>query len=146
MSFKSGKYDTEPCYVSPKGEKIPYVPRDILSHRDAYSAVLHMSLKHMADFQILMMEIICEKYDLNADEVMKTIQEDIRMQDMDTHPIIHSMGYFTKEELEAKLPPKAEAKAVEAPEAAEAAEAVAAVAVAVASVEPKRKIIRKKKE
>ena len=155
-SFKSAKYDTEPCYATSKGEKIPYLPRDILSHRDAYSAVLHLSLKHMADFQILMMEIICEKYDLNEDEVMKTIQEDIRMQDMDTHPIIHSMGYFSKEELEEKLPPKVEAKAVEA-KAVEAkavelvealappVEAVEAVAVE-APVKEKKKIIRRKKE
>ena len=147
-SFKSAKYDTEPCYATSKGEKIPYLPRDILSHRDAYSAVLHLSLKHMADFQILMMEIICEKYDLNADEVMKTIQEDIRMQDMDTHPVIHSMGYFSKEELEAKLPPKVELVEALAPPAVEAVAPVEAVAVEAKAVEApaKKKIIRRKKE
>ena len=149
MPIKSGKYDKEPYYISSDGEKMPYLPRDIISHRDAYSAVLHLSLKHMADFQILMMEIICEKYDLNADEVMKTIQEDIRMKDMDTHPLIHSMGYFSKEELEAKLPAKEEAvetvEAVEAVAVEETVEPVAVEAEPVEAVKTKKKIIRRKK-
>ena len=106
MSIKSAKYNGEPCYIREDGVMESYIPLDIISHRKAYGAILNLSLKHMADFQMLMTEIICEKYDLNVDEVIETIHADPRFKDSLICPTIHSMGYFEEEDLAKKIPLK----------------------------------------
>ena len=139
-SIKSVTVTNEPIFVAKDGVVEPYIPRTIVTHRDAYSASLHLLFKHVADFHLLMVEVIAEKYNLDADEIIQTVQNDQRMKDIQLNPTLDSLTYFGKEDV---------AKVMDAPDVAVATGAIAPTAtapVAAASVKPprKRRIVVKK--
>lgn len=138
-----------------------YVPKEIRSHRDAYAASLSILFKHVADFHLTMIEVLSEKYDLDAGEIIEVVHNDPRIKDMVLHPVINSLGYFEQEDVEKALAKKEEQKLKasekEDPEVKELREKVtemlfeeqsaSADATAVPAVPPpaKKKILRKKK-
>ena len=98
-SIKSVTIQNEPVFVTKEGVSEPYIPREILTHRDAYSASLHLLFKHVSDFHLLMVEVIAEKYNLDADEIIQTVQNDQRMKDITLNPTLESLSYFAKEDV-----------------------------------------------
>ena len=139
---KRARYTEEPVYVNIGGGEEPYIPKEIQTARNAYAASLHLLFKHVADFHILMVDIIAEKYKLDATEIIHTCHQDKRFQEMVVSPTIHSLGYFGEGDLAAKReidqppPPPPKSDPVE--------QLVADTAKLSLGVQPKKKIIRKK--
>lgn len=135
---KRARYTEEPVFLNTGGGEEPYIPKDIQTARDAYAASLHLLFKHVADFHILMVDIIAEKYKLNAAEIIHVCHEDKRFQQMVVAPTIHSLGYFNETDLAAK-------RDVEPPKPDPVEELVADTAkLSLGVAPPKKKIIRKK--
>lgn len=97
-SIKTVTVSSEPVFVEEDGKQVPYIPGEIVTHRDAYAASLHIMFKHVADFHILMIDILAEKYNLDAHEIVKTVQQDERFQTMVIHPVVNSLSYFGAED------------------------------------------------
>jgi hypothetical protein len=129
----------EPCYVRDGSTVEPYIPKEIVGHRDAYAASLHLLFKHMADFHITMIEIIAEKYNLSADEIIETVHKDTRFSEMNIDPVLNDMGYVKPEDVAKVIPSKAASdKAVD--------EVISALEKTdIGEDKPKRKYIRKPK-
>lgn len=125
----------EPVFLQQNGEAVRYVPMDIVTSRDAYAASLHILFQHIATFHLQVIELLAEKYNLDAEEIIGSIQTDPRFQELTTNPVIQSMGYFDRAGNCAHLTEKKED--------------VKVVEVAAAAVEqkptPKRIVVRKKK-
>jgi hypothetical protein len=128
----SVKYLNEPCFVNKDGGVVPYLPKDIITHRDAYAASLHILLEHTAKFHVLVAEIIAEKYNLDVTEMMKTVREDSRFQLSVSDPGLNALGYFDEKDLEKKVPSKPEPEGEPVKPEGE-------------PVKPKKKVIRAKK-
>jgi hypothetical protein len=88
----------EPVIVTKDGKTETYVPKEIVGHREAYAASLHLLFKHIADFHVLMIEILAEKYDIPADDMIRVCHEDTRFQNMVVNPTIHAMQYFDEKD------------------------------------------------
>jgi hypothetical protein len=88
------KFINEPVFIDHNGEAIPYIPKEIVTHRDAYAASLHMILKHTADFHVMILEIVADKQGINIDDLVKVIKEDSRYTDMSVNPQINTLGFF----------------------------------------------------
>lgn len=99
---KRARYTEEPVFLNTGGGEEPYIPKNIQTAREAYAASLHLLFKHVADFHILMVDIISEKYKLDAAEIIHACHDDKRFQEMVIAPTIHSLGYFKQEDLSAK--------------------------------------------
>ena len=136
QTIKTATHKNEPVFMDSNGTSVPYIPKEIVGHREAYAVTLNLLFKHMADFHTNMIAIIAEKYNLDAAEMIGVICEDPRYQQMLQHPVIESMGYFSKEDLAKQIPAPAPA-----PAPAEVAE-VAVEAVA----EPKKVVMKLKKK
>ena len=59
--------------------------------RDAYAESLKMILQHVADFHMTVVDIISEKYNIPADEIMNTVTSDSRYTNMLVDPKIHRL-------------------------------------------------------
>ena len=79
----------------------PYVAYKIKSSHHAVAASLHIMLKHMADMHSLMLEVIGEKYNIPYDDMVDALHDDPRIQKMIVEPTVHSLNYFTQEDLDA---------------------------------------------
>ena len=102
--ISTAEFSGEPVFINKDGSMIPYIPRDVIGHREMYGASLHLVFKHTADFHMTMLEILAEKYDLSVDDMLEKIHGDSRFTNMVVNPTIHAMGYFEKEDLEKKIP------------------------------------------
>lgn len=78
----------------------PYVAYKIKSTHHAVAASLHIMLKHMADMHSLMLEVIGEKYNIPYDDMVDALHNDPRIQKMIVEPTVHSLNYFTQEDLD----------------------------------------------
>ena len=78
----------------------PYVAYKIKSSHHAVAASLHIMLKHMADMHSLMLEVIGEKYNIPYDDMVDALHNDPRIQKMIVEPTVHSLNYFTQEDLD----------------------------------------------
>ena len=88
------KFINEPVFIDENGESVPYIPKEIVTNRDAYAASLHMILKHTADFHIMILEIVADKKGINIYDLVKVIKEDSRYTDMAVNPQINTLGFF----------------------------------------------------
>lgn len=102
--IKTAAYTHEPVFIDVSGVSVPYIPKEIVDHRKAYSVTLDLLFKHVADFHINMIAIIAEKYNLDAAEMINVVSEDPRYEQMLLHPVIESLGHFGKEDLEKQIP------------------------------------------
>lgn len=105
--IKSVKYSGEPVFVNKDGSVTPYIPKDIVGHRSAYAACLHLVFQHTADVHITMLEILAEKCGFAVDDMINTISNEPRFKDMMVNPTLHSLGYFGKDSVESVLPSSA---------------------------------------
>lgn len=76
-----------------------YVKRRITGGSSIYKASLDIMLCHMADFHQMTLELLCSKYGLNLDTVLKDIQEDETYKAMMVHPLMNTLRYLSEEEL-----------------------------------------------
>jgi hypothetical protein len=87
----------EPVFLHQNGDAVRYVPLNIVTSRDAYAASLHILFQHVATFHLHVIELIAEKYNLDSDEIIQSIHEDKRFQELNNNPVIQSMGYFDRD-------------------------------------------------
>ena len=99
-AIKKARWTEEPVFVNLDGTLEPYIPKDIVTNRSAYASSLHLVFKHVADFHMMMVEIIAEKTGLDSDTIFDTIKSDERYKGMLVSPEIHSLGMFEKKDLE----------------------------------------------
>jgi hypothetical protein len=135
QTIKTATHKNEPVFMDSNGSSVPYIPKEIVGHREAYAVTLNLLFKHIADFHTNMIAIIAEKYNLDAAEMIGAVCEDPRYQQMLQHPVIESMGYFSKEDLAKQIP------AAPTPAPAVVAEVAAEVAP-----EPKKVVMKLKKK
>jgi len=95
------KFINEPVFINEKGEQVPYIPKEIITNRDAYAASLHMILKHTADFHMTILEIVADKQGIPIDDIVKVVKEDARYTDMTVNPQINTLGFFKDDKVEA---------------------------------------------
>lgn len=138
---KRARYTEEPVYLNTGGGEEPYVPGTIQTARNAYAASLHLLFKHVADFHILMVDIIAEKYKLNAHEIIQACHDDKRFQEMVVSPTIHSLGYFGQEDLSKKR----EVEETKSDPVEQLVVETAKLSLGTVEPKPKMKLIRKKK-
>jgi hypothetical protein len=136
---KRARYTEEPVFLNTGGGEEPYIPVNITSARAAYAASLHLLFKHVADFHILMVDIIAEKYKLDTAEIIHVCHEDKRFQQMVVAPTIHSLGYFNQEDLSAKREVEQQPDPVD-----QLVGETAKLSLGVSDPKPKKKVIRKK--
>jgi hypothetical protein len=88
-----------------------YVRIPIRDSSTAMRASLHMILKHTADMFLTITDIIAEKYQIDADEMVKAVQEHPKYKEMYVNPILEDLGYVGSvagaAETEAQAPPEA---------------------------------------
>jgi len=115
MTIKKVKYTNEPVFINADGSMEPYIPSSVVTHREAYSKSIHMLFKHVADFHILLVEIISEKTGLDSVEIIKQIQNDERMKTHIDIPTVYSLGVLEKDDVEKKVEvdPEKKVEAVE---------------------------------
>jgi hypothetical protein len=58
----------------------------------ALKVLLQTTLQHMADFQIMMLSIVSEKYGHSIEELIQVVQEDPRFTSMTVDPLLHSLA------------------------------------------------------
>lgn len=93
---------SEPAYILDNGNRVPYIPTEITTHREAYAATLHVIFKHVADFHICIVKAFSKKYGIPEDDIMQTIQESDEFKNMAVDPVLHPndpLGYLTPAEL-----------------------------------------------
>lgn len=143
-TIKSAKVVNEPVFINKDGVSEPYIPATILTHRDAYSASLHVLFKHIADFHMLMIDVLAEKYNLDANEIIETIQGDPRYNEMKVDPKVESLLYFKEEDLAKKLGAMTISAVPVAPAPAPAAPVAEGAAVEAMPQPKKRRVVVKK--
>ena len=102
---------SEPAYILDNGNRVPYIPKEITTHREAYAATLHVLFKHVADFHICIVKAFSKKYGIPEDDIMQTIQESDEFKNMAVDPVLHPsdpLGYLTPAELAKPAEPAAE--------------------------------------
>lgn len=84
-----------------------FIPKTIRSHRAAYGASLSVLFKHVADFHLHIIEIIAEKYNLDATEMIESVMNDERYKQMITSPCVNALEYFEQGDADKILSDKA---------------------------------------
>ena len=147
--IKSATYKNEPVFINKDGGVEPYIPHKIDNHRKAYAASLHLIFKHVADFHSNMIDIISEKYNIPAEDIINHIHEDPRFINMVADPVITTLGYFEKEDAEKKIPSSSVVNPEEDNSMEELTDSIATLNVApeVTNSEPpalkRKKVVRK---
>ena len=77
-----------------------YIRRRITGTSSVYKASLDIMLCHMADFHQMTLEILCRKYKLDFDQVLKDIQEDETYKAMMIHPLMNTLHHLSEGELD----------------------------------------------
>lgn len=79
---------------------VPYKSEHIKkSNTIAFKAAMEVLFAHTADVFTCIVDIIADKYDLNADDIMETVVNHPKYTSLSVHPVINSLSYFTAEDL-----------------------------------------------
>lgn len=65
-----------------------YVPFNVKSTSDSVKALLYMTVQHMADFQMMMLEVLEEKYGFTQQEMMESIESHPRYKELMVNPMM----------------------------------------------------------
>ena len=91
MSRLPVKFTNEPVVeVDDEGNHVPFIPVQIQENRQAYAASLNIIFKHVAEFHLVVLTVIAEKYNLNVGEILDEIHKDERYSRM--NGIINTLG------------------------------------------------------
>jgi len=87
------RFVNEPVIVSSlDGKTTSYIPTNITTNREAYSASLDMIFKHVADLHIRIIEIIADKYNLDSGEIINEVINNPMYINMQGE--VNGMGYI----------------------------------------------------
>ena len=114
---------------------------------DALRVLLQTSLSHMADFQVMMLEIVAERYGHSVDELIAVVKEHPRFKNMQVEPLLTDLASHAEEdgdEMEG-LTGMMEEVTIAPPAAAPAAAAASAAAPAPAAAHAIKGTIKTKK-
>lgn len=64
---------------------------------DALRVLLQTSLSHMADFQVMMLEIVAEKYGHSVDELIAVVKEHPRFKTIQVEPLLTELASSAEE-------------------------------------------------
>jgi hypothetical protein len=74
------------------GNCVPFIPVSITNGRQAYAASLNIIFKHIAEFHIVVLNIIAEKHGLNVNDILEEVHKDDRYIRMSR--VIDNLGAF----------------------------------------------------
>ena len=74
------------------GNCVPFIPVSITNGRQAYAASLNIIFKHIAEFHIVVLNIIAEKHGLNVNDILEEVHKDDRYVRMSR--VIDNLGAF----------------------------------------------------
>lgn len=78
---------------------VPYNPEHIKKHNTiAFKAAMEVLFAHTADVFSCIVDIIADKYELNADDIMETVVNHPKYTSLTVHPVINSLSYFTADD------------------------------------------------
>jgi hypothetical protein len=86
-------------------EGTDYVPHEIKTKEDAYTASLHLIYAHVATFHKTIVSIISNKYNISEDEIINVLVNHPAFKDMQINPLIHSLGYFKIDDVKEAVGP-----------------------------------------
>jgi hypothetical protein len=83
----------------PPDDYIPYRAEKIKeSCKTGFQAAMAVLFAHTADVFTCIVDIIADKYDLDAEEMINTIIKDPKYTSLSKHPVINSLTYFNQED------------------------------------------------
>ena len=89
----SMKFINEPVIeFDEAGNCVPFIPVTITNGRQAYAASLNIIFKHIAEFHIVVLNIIAEKHGLNVNDILEEVHKDDRYIRMSR--VIDNLGAF----------------------------------------------------
>ena len=89
----SMKFINEPVIeFDEAGNCVPFIPVSITNGRQAYAASLNIIFKHIAEFHIVVLNIIAEKHGLNVNDILEEVHKDDRYIRMSR--VIDNLGAF----------------------------------------------------
>lgn len=89
----SMKFINEPVIeFDEAGNCVPFIPVSITNGRQAYAASLNIIFKHIAEFHIVVLNIIAEKHGLNVNDILEEVHKDDRYVRMSG--VIDNLGAF----------------------------------------------------
>jgi hypothetical protein len=78
---------------------VPYTSEQIKGDsKTAFKAAMEILFAHSADVFTCIVDIIAEKYELEVDDIMKTIVSHPKYNGLSIHPVIRSLSYFNQED------------------------------------------------
>lgn len=78
---------------------VPYTSEQIKGDsKTAFKAAMEILFAHSADVFTCIVDIIAEKYELEVDDIMKTIVSHPKYTGLSIHPVIRSLSYFNQED------------------------------------------------
>jgi hypothetical protein len=81
---------------NPPANYVPYSPRNIKQHNNiAFKAAMEVLFAHTADVFSCIVDIIADKYELDANQIIETVINHPKYTSLSVHPVINSLSYFT---------------------------------------------------
>ncbi len=78
---------------------VPYTSEQIKGDsKTAFKAAMEILFAHSADVFTCIVDIIAEKYELEVDDIMKTIVSHPKYTGLSIHPVIRSLSYFNQDD------------------------------------------------
>lgn len=83
---------------------VPYKPEHIKKHNTiAFKAAMEVLFAHTADVFSCIVDIIADKYELDANDIIETVIHHPQYTSLSVHPVINSLSYFTADDATATL-------------------------------------------
>jgi hypothetical protein len=99
---------------NPPANYVPYSPRNIKQHNNiAFKAAMEVLFAHTADVFSCIVDIIADKYDLDANQIIETVINHPQYTSLSVHPVINSLSYFTPDDAVSAAPAASAATAPE---------------------------------
>jgi hypothetical protein len=84
---------------NPPANYVPYSPRNIKQHNNiAFKAAMEVLFAHTADVFSCIVDIIADKYELDANHIIETVINHPQYTSLSVHPVINSLSYFTPDD------------------------------------------------
>ena len=84
---------------NPPANYVPYTPRSIKQHNNiAFKAAMDILFAHTADIFTCIVDIIADKYELDANHIIETVINHPQYTSLSVHPVINSLSYFTADD------------------------------------------------
>ena len=99
---------------NPPANYVPYSPRNIKQYNNiAFKAAMEVLFAHTADVFSCIVDIIADKYELDANQIIETVINHPKYTSLSVHPVINSLSYFTPDDAVSAAPAASAATASE---------------------------------